>query len=136
MDFLGDYEYFNCAEYSHSAGQLLTGGADGLLRVWFPYKNVSYEHVLKGHVRPITHIMFNPNEKTLISLSDDLNVLWDIVTGKAVMQFKVTPKQHVGFTAISFDGPQRRLITISKDGKVRLWNFNNGTELSTREDNI
>uniref|UniRef100_A0A7N6BF24 WD repeat-containing protein on Y chromosome n=1 Tax=Anabas testudineus TaxID=64144 RepID=A0A7N6BF24_ANATE len=219
----GDYEYFNCAEYSHSAGQLLTGGADGLLRVWFPYKNVSYEHVLKGHVRPITHIMFNPNEKTLISLSDDLNVcvwsedgwmcrqniqaygmerapissvfyniynnelvfansdiatclgrgtdlfkkmltshdkplcsllyhdifkqvvsvckngvvtVWDIVTGKAVMQFKVTPKQHVGFTAISFDGPQRRLITISKDGKVRLWNFNNGTELSVLPHNV
>uniref|UniRef100_A0A7N6FEJ4 WD repeat-containing protein on Y chromosome n=1 Tax=Anabas testudineus TaxID=64144 RepID=A0A7N6FEJ4_ANATE len=145
--------------------QLVTGGTDGLLRVWFPHKTVCCQHVLRGHTKPISHIMANHKDKLLISLSRDMNVrvwaedgwmcrqsfqaygmertpissplcsngvvtVWDILTGKAVMQFKVTPEQHVGLTTMSFDGPQRRLITVSDDGKVRLWNFNNGKQLA------
>uniref|UniRef100_A0A8P4KBH7 WD repeat-containing protein on Y chromosome n=1 Tax=Dicentrarchus labrax TaxID=13489 RepID=A0A8P4KBH7_DICLA len=212
----GHAEFFTCVEYSPSAGYLVTGGTDGLLRVWFPHKSMSCEQELCGHVRPITHIMYNGMEKTFISLSDDKMVhvwsengwvcrqsfqaegmgrapissvclnrynnelvlansdigkclgrgtdvfrdtltthdkplcsafyhsifkqvvsicqngvvtVWDITTGKAVMEFNVTPHRHVGFTAISLDEPQRRLLTVSQDGKVRLWNFNNGTEL-------
>uniref|UniRef100_A0A8P4K5W0 WD repeat-containing protein on Y chromosome n=1 Tax=Dicentrarchus labrax TaxID=13489 RepID=A0A8P4K5W0_DICLA len=212
----GHAEFFTCVEYSPSARYLVTGGTDGLLRVWFPHKSMSCEQELLGHIRPITHIMYNSMEKTFISLSDDkmvhvwsengwvcrqsfqaegmgrapissvcLNIhnnelvvansdigkclgrgtdvfkdtltthdkplcsalyhsifkqvvsicqngvvtVWDITTGKAVMEFSVTPHRHVGFTAISFDEPQRRLFTVSQDGKVRLWNFNNGTEL-------
>ncbi|XP_035536292.1 WD repeat-containing protein on Y chromosome-like [Morone saxatilis] len=213
----GHAEFFTCVEYSPSAGYLMTGGTDGLLRVWFLHKTMSCEQELFGHVRPITHVMYNGVEKTFISLSDDkiacvwsengwvcrqsfqaegmgrapissvcLNIfnnelvvansdigkclgrgtdvfrntltthekplcstlyhsifkqvvsicqngvvtVWDITTGKAVMQFSVTPQStHVGLIAISFDEPQRRIFTVSQDGKVRLWNFNNGTEL-------
>ncbi|XP_038572204.1 WD repeat-containing protein on Y chromosome-like [Micropterus salmoides] len=212
----GDNEFFTCVEYSPSAERLVTGGTDGLLRVWFPHKTMSCEQELTGHVKPITCISFNPIDKIFVSLSEDKNVrvwsedgwmcrqsfqaqdmgrapissvcynihnnelvlansdigkylgrgtdvfketltshdkplcgalyhsifkqvvsvcrngvvtVWDIVTGKAVMQFKVTPGQNEGLTAMSFDEAQRRLITVSQDGKLRLWNFNNGTEL-------
>ncbi|XP_078117520.1 LOW QUALITY PROTEIN: WD repeat-containing protein on Y chromosome-like [Sander vitreus] len=213
----GHMEFFTCVEYSTSSGYLLTGGTDALLRVWFPHKALSCIQELKGHVKPITHLMLNPKEKVFVSLSQDHHVrvwsedamiclqsfkikemmqspissvcynthnnelvlantdigkylgrgtdvfkdtltshdkplccalyhnifkqvvsvcqngvvtVWDILTGTAVMQFKVTPDQHVGHIAISFDGLKRRLITISQDGKVKLWNFNNGTELA------
>ncbi|XP_039642810.1 WD repeat-containing protein on Y chromosome-like [Perca fluviatilis] len=213
----GHMEFFTCVEYSTSSGYLVTGGTDALLRVWFPHKTLSCIQELKGHVKPITHIMLNPKEKVFVSLSQDHHVrvwsedamiclqsfkikemmqspissvcynthnnelvlantdigkylgrgtdvfkdaltshdknlccalyhnifkqvisvcqngmvtVWDILTGTAVMQFKVTPDQHVGHIAISFDGLKRRLITISQDGKVKLWNFNNGTELA------
>ncbi|XP_044022799.1 WD repeat-containing protein on Y chromosome-like [Siniperca chuatsi] len=212
----GDQEFFTCVEYAPSAGRLVTGGTDGLLRVWFLHNTLSCELALKGHVKPITHIMFNREDKVFVTLSEDKNIrvwsedgwlckqsfhaqdmgrapissvcyninnnelflansdigkylgrgtdvfqdtltshdkplccvlyhsifkqvvsvcqngvvtVWDILKGKAIMQFKVTPHQHVGFTAMSFDGPQRRIITVSQDGKMRLWNFNNGTEL-------
>uniref|UniRef100_A0A8C9XMF4 WD repeat-containing protein on Y chromosome n=1 Tax=Sander lucioperca TaxID=283035 RepID=A0A8C9XMF4_SANLU len=213
----GHMEFFTCVEYSPASGYLLTGGTDALLRVWFPHKTLSCIQELKGHVKPITHLMLNPREKVFVSLSQDHNVrvwseaamiclqsfkikemmqspissvcyntynnelvlantdigkylgrgtdvfkdaltshdkplccalyhsifkqvvsvcqngvvtVWDILTGTAVMQFKVTPDQHVGHVAISFDGLNRKLITISQDGKVKLWNFNNGTELA------
>lgn len=32
----GDHEFFTCVKYAPSAQQLVTGGTDGLLRVWFP----------------------------------------------------------------------------------------------------
>ncbi|XP_023267500.1 EF-hand calcium-binding domain-containing protein 8 [Seriola lalandi dorsalis] len=213
----GDQDFFTCVEYSPSAERLVTGGTDGLLRVWFPHKNTCCERVLSGHMKPINHIMFNDEDKLLVSLSEDMNVrvwsedgwmcrqsfqvlgmghapissmcynvqnnelvlansaigkclgrgtdvftklltshdkpvcsalyhsifkqvvsvcqngvvtVWDVLSGQATMQFKVTLDQHVGLTAISFDESQRRLITISQDGKVRLWNFNSGTELA------
>uniref|UniRef100_A0A3B4U691 WD repeat-containing protein on Y chromosome n=1 Tax=Seriola dumerili TaxID=41447 RepID=A0A3B4U691_SERDU len=207
----GDQDFFTCVEYSPSAERLVTGGTDGLLRVWFPHNNTCCERVLTGHMKPITHIMFNDEDKLLVSLSEDMNVrvwsedgwmcrqsfqvlgmghapissmcynvqnnelvlanstigkclgrgtdvfkkmltshdkpvcsalyhsifkqvvsvcqngvvtVWDVLSGQATMQFKVTLDQHVGLTAISFDESQRRLITMSQDGKVRLWNFN------------
>nr|XP_046246234.1 WD repeat-containing protein on Y chromosome-like [Scatophagus argus] len=208
--------FFTCVEYSPSAECLLTGGTDGLLRVWFPHKSPFCKRTLTGHIKPITHIMFNSRERMFVSLSQDKNVrvwaengwyclqsiqaqdightpissvyynihnnelvlahsdiatcmgrgtdvfqntltshdkplcsalyhsdfkqvisvcqngvvtVWDILTGKVDMRFKVTPEYYVGFTAMAFDGAQRRLITVSQDRKVRLWNFNNGTEL-------
>ncbi|XP_032363094.1 WD repeat-containing protein on Y chromosome-like [Etheostoma spectabile] len=213
----GHVDFFTCVEYSTSSGYLLTGGTDALLRTWFPHKTVSCVQELKGHAKPITHIMLNPKEKVFVSLSLDHHIcvwsedaliclqsfkikemmqspissvcynthnnelvlantdigkylgrgtdvfknaltshdkplccalyhnifkqvvsvcqngvvtVWDILTGTAAMQFKVTPDQYVGHVAISFDGLKRRLITISQDGKVKIWNFNNGTELA------
>ncbi|XP_032364083.1 LOW QUALITY PROTEIN: WD repeat-containing protein 64-like [Etheostoma spectabile] len=213
----GHVEFFTCVEYSTSSRHLLTCGTDTLLRTWFPHKTVSGVQELKGHAKPITHIMLNPKEKVFVSLLQDQRVrvwsenamiclqsfkikemmqspsssvchnrhnnelvlantdigkylgrgtdvfknaltshdkplccalyhnifkqvvsvcqngvvtVWDILTGMATMQFKVTPDQYVGHVAISFDGLKRRLITITQDGKVKLWNFNNGTELA------
>ena len=39
--------------------------------------------------------------------------------------FKVAP-EGVEVTAISFDPTKRRLITGTRDGTVKIWNFNNG----------
>ncbi|KAK2856618.1 hypothetical protein Q5P01_005353 [Channa striata] len=219
----GNQEAFSCVECSPMVGQLVTGGVDGLLRVWFPHKNISCEDTLKGHVRPITHILYNQNDSVFISLSEDMNVrvwsehswlcvqsfrahgmehsrissvcyntcnnelvlantdigkclgrgtdvfkntitshdkplcsalynstfkqvvsvcqngvvsVWDISTGRILMQFHATPEQRVGITAMSFDEAKRRLITASDDGKVRLWNFNNATELAVLPVNV
>ncbi|XP_041796627.1 WD repeat-containing protein on Y chromosome-like [Chelmon rostratus] len=215
----GNMEFFTCVDYSSTLDRLVTGGTNGLLHVWLPNKTLFFEHKLKGHVSPVTHIMFNPKDKVFVSLSKDRNVrvwsedgwvciqsfqvegigpapisgvyynthnnellmansdiskcigrgtdvfhstltshdhplccalyhsiykqvvsvcqngvvtVWDILTGKAVMEFKVSPAEHMGHTAMSFDTSQRRLITVCDgDGKVKLWNFNNGTELAS-----
>ncbi|XP_070707125.1 WD repeat-containing protein on Y chromosome-like [Pempheris klunzingeri] len=209
-------EFFTCVGYSIMAERLVTGGADGLLRVWFPHKTTACERELPGHVKPITHIEFNHKDKIFTTFSIDKNIrvwseddllcrqsllvegmgmvpistiyfnaynnelflintnigkylgrgtdvfrnaltshdkplcstlyhniykqvvsvclngvvtVWDVLTGKAVMEFKASPVQCVGLTTMAFDGAQRRLITVSQDRKVRLWNFNSGTEL-------
>ncbi|XP_042269616.1 WD repeat-containing protein on Y chromosome-like isoform X3 [Thunnus maccoyii] len=86
--------------------------------------------MLTSHDKPLCSVLYHSIFKQGISICQNgLVKVWDILTGKAIMQFKVTPDQHVGFTAIAFDGSKRRLITVSNDRKVRLWNFNNGQEL-------
>uniref|UniRef100_A0A8D0CS10 WD repeat-containing protein on Y chromosome n=1 Tax=Sander lucioperca TaxID=283035 RepID=A0A8D0CS10_SANLU len=85
----------------------------------------------KTMVLPLCCALYHNIFKQVVSVCQNgVVTVWDILTGTAVMQFKVTPDQHVGHIAISFDGLKRRLITISQDGKVKLWNFNSGTELA------
>uniref|UniRef100_A0A7N6BCH2 Uncharacterized protein n=1 Tax=Anabas testudineus TaxID=64144 RepID=A0A7N6BCH2_ANATE len=88
--------------------QLVTGGTDGLLRVWFPHKTVCCQHVLRGHTKPISHIMANHKDKLLITKC----------LGRGTDIFKNMLTSH------------DKLITVSDDGKVRLWNFNNGKQLA------
>ncbi|XP_075873364.1 cilia- and flagella-associated protein 337-like [Nelusetta ayraudi] len=212
----GGHWFFNCVDYSPSVSCLLSGGTDGLLRVWFTFSTTCVKE-LKGHVKPVTHILYNQKDKTFFSLSEEKNIrvwsengwlclqslqvqdmgsspissicynkynneivvansniahclgrgtkvfkaaltshemplcgilyhsifkqiisvcqngvatVWDVLTGKAVVEFSISPETAMGRTAIAFDGPQRRLITVSQDGKLRLWNFNSGTELA------
>lgn len=212
----GGHWFFNCVDYSPSVSCLLSGGTDGLLRVWFTFSTTCVKE-LKGHVKPVTHVLYNQKDKTFFSLSEEKNIrawsengwlclqslqvqglgsspissvcynkynneivvansdiahclgtgtkvfkaaltsherplcgilyhsifkqiisvcqdgvatVWDVLTGKAVVEFSISPETPMGRTAIAFDGPQRRLITVSQDGKLRLWNFNSGTELA------
>lgn len=212
----GGHWFFNCVDYSPSVTCLLSGGTDGLLRVWFTFSTTCVKE-LKGHVKPVTHILYNQKDKTFFSLSEEKNIrvwsengwlclqsmqvqdmgsspissicynkynneivvansdiahclgrgtkvfkaaltshemplcgvlyhstfkqiisvcqngvatVWDILTGKAIVEFNISTGTPTGRTAIAFDGPQQRLITVSQDGKLRLWNFNSGTELA------
>ncbi|XP_068616872.1 WD repeat-containing protein 5B-like [Brachionichthys hirsutus] len=210
-----DKRIFNCVEYAPSVESLVTGGDDGILRIWSP-DTAMCKKELTGHSTAVTHIRFNPYSRTIISVSKDMNVrlwsqnawlclqslqvegmgreplssmcynphnnalilansdiatclgrgtdvfgnmltshdnrisnvlyhaqfkqvitacqtgvvtVWDIFTGQPLLEFKVTPN-HVRLTAMSFDEPQRRLITVSDDGKLKVWNFNSGSEIA------
>ncbi|KAM8875555.1 WD repeat-containing protein on Y chromosome-like isoform 1-T1 [Spinachia spinachia] len=90
-----------------------------------------YQKALKSHDMPICGALYHSIYKQVISVCQDGVVkVSDILTGDAAVQFNVTSDKHVGHTAIALDGPQRRLITGSPDGKVRLWNFSNGKSLA------
>uniref|UniRef100_A0A8C2X8J3 WD repeat-containing protein on Y chromosome n=1 Tax=Cyclopterus lumpus TaxID=8103 RepID=A0A8C2X8J3_CYCLU len=212
-----DKEFFTCVEYSPLRGYLLTGGTDGLVREWYVHNTMTCKQSFTGHVKPITHIILNPKDKYLVTLSTDKNIcvwseekmlilqnfqvqdmniepivtmcyntynnelilantaigtyigrgtdvyqnaltshdkplccalyhsiynqvvsvcrdgvvtVWDILTGMVSVRFNLTQDNHEEHTAIALDGPQRRLITGSQDGKLRLWNFNSGTLLA------
>lgn len=207
--------YFGCAAYSRSTKRLLTGGKDGLIRVWLPEER-SPERTLAGHFKPVTHIRSHPQERIFVSLSEDMSArvwsektwlclqrlkvkdmgldriscmcynlnnnelvlatsniarcwgkgtdlfkesltshespvqvlcyhsllqlvisacldglvtVWDIETGKPVIEFSASV-DGVKLTALAIDGSYRRLITATEDGRLRLWNFSSGTELS------
>ncbi|KAJ7987525.1 hypothetical protein DPEC_G00327400 [Dallia pectoralis] len=212
-----------CFDYSPELNILVSGGLDGIVRVWNPYLNHCAIAQMKGHSTGITHILVNGEDNKVISISQDKNVrvwdledcaclqnvpsrnvamghlpissihynrhfntlllatsmigvlhgvvdhadgryemktsheqqlcaalynvnfkqvvsgchagvvsVWEILTGEKVMQFRTSPvDKPVEVTAMAFDGPKRRLITGSKDGTLRLWNFNNGELLST-----
>ncbi|XP_062292343.1 WD repeat-containing protein on Y chromosome-like [Scomber scombrus] len=87
--------------------------------------------MLTSHDQPLCGALYHSIFKQVISVClSGVVIVWDILTGTDIVKFKVTPDHYIGFTAFSFDGTQRRLITVSDQGKVRLWNFSNGAELS------
>ena len=55
--------------------------------------------------------------------------VWDVETGEKIIQYsKVHGDREI--TAMTFDPSGRRLLTGGRDGKVKIWNFNNGACLS------
>lgn len=89
-----------------------------------------FKATLPSHEYPLCNALYHATFKQVVSIClNGVVKVWDVRTGDCVIEFRVTPAEYVGRTAMAFDGPQRRLITISQDGKFRLWNFNSGTKL-------
>ncbi|XP_014311948.2 EF-hand calcium-binding domain-containing protein 8 [Myotis lucifugus] len=57
--------------------------------------------------------------------------VWEIVTGKRMMEFSVSRDQQMELTAMSLDEPERCLLTGSRDGTVKMWNYSTGESLLT-----
>ncbi|KAG5281841.1 hypothetical protein AALO_G00049380 [Alosa alosa] len=92
----------------------------------------SLDKLKTSHENSLCTALYNCNFKQVVSgCHNGVVSVWDILTGDKVMQFQTSPEKAVEVTAMSFDGPKRRLITGSKDGMIRLWNFNNGALLLT-----
>ena len=51
--------------------------------------------------------------------------MWDIETGHQLFEFNQA-HGDTAVTAMTFDSTERRLITGGRDGRLRIWNYNNG----------
>ncbi len=56
--------------------------------------------------------------------------LWDLETGKCQFEF-TNAHGDEAITCMSYDGTGRRLITGSRGGECKIWNFNNGHCIKT-----
>jgi len=57
-----------CFDYSPVLNIIVTGGMDYLLRVWNPYVNNKAIVLLKGHTKPINHVIINASKNQVISI--------------------------------------------------------------------
>ncbi|XP_053250694.1 EF-hand calcium-binding domain-containing protein 8 isoform X2 [Podarcis raffonei] len=81
----------------------------------------------KTQDQPVCCALYNKNFKQVVSgCYSGVITVWDIMTGQKVMEFSTSSGQPVEITAMTFDTPERRLITALKNGTIKLWNFNNG----------
>ncbi|XP_025035806.2 EF-hand calcium-binding domain-containing protein 8 [Pelodiscus sinensis] len=88
-------------------------------------ENISSEFT--SHEQPVCTALYNRNFKQVVSgCHRGMVRVWDIMTGQKMMQFVTSEGKHTEITAMTFDGPERRLITALKDGTIKFWNFNNG----------
>ena len=89
---------------------------------------------IKSHNKPIVAALYNKPFKYVVSACQDSVIsVWDLYSGEKIIQ---TVNAHVRrergveypveITTMSFDGPQRRVITGARDGSIKIWNFNNG----------
>ncbi|KAI8812174.1 WD40-repeat-containing domain protein [Cladochytrium replicatum] len=103
--------------------QLITGS--NKLEKFPLYKNPKHT-VARSHDTAIVAALFNSNFHQVVSGCQNGTVsIWDIATGEKIFQFHNVHGKHE-LTAMCYDHSGRRLITGSRDGVMKMWNFNNG----------
>ena len=61
-------------DYSYSLNIIVTGGMDYMLRVWNPYVNNKAIVLLKGHTKPVNHVILNDTKNQVISIDKGRNL--------------------------------------------------------------
>ncbi|KAJ3193189.1 WD40 repeat domain 95 [Irineochytrium annulatum] len=103
--------------------QLITGS--NKLETWPLYKNTRHA-IARSHDAGLVAAMFNENFHQVVSGCQNGTVsIWDLASGDKIFQFH-NAHGKLEITSMCFDLTGRRLITGSRDGVVKMWNFNNG----------
>ncbi|MCH7726254.1 MAG: WD40 repeat domain-containing protein, partial [Planctomycetes bacterium] len=87
-------------------------------------KTGEIEAVLLGHTKPINHVAFSPDGKSLVSAGHDQTArLWDLTTRKTLKTFE----GHSAFiNMVSFSADSKYLATASGDANTIVWNLSTG----------
>ncbi len=92
--------------------------ASGMIaRIWDVAKE-TWLHPLKGHTKDISNILFSPDQKNFLTVSDLKTVnLWDIKTGLLKNTWSTNPASDINSQDAKFSPDGKRLLTIEDDAK-------------------
>lgn len=102
---------------------LISAGEDREICLW-NLETGKLVQTFDGHEFAVTSLSFSENDKRIISGSLDLNVIvWDIA-GAIQSSGDTAPMARchaVEITAIRADSKSDRIISASKDGRIKVW---------------
>lgn len=102
-----------------SKGLLISGGYDGVVRVWDPAKGTEVR-ALGGNTGIVLGLAFSPDGKLAVSgdgAKDNKARVWEVNTGMD----KATFSEHTaGVTSVAFSANGKWVLSGSQDGSVRL----------------
>lgn len=103
--------------FSSDGRYLISGGMDGLLRLW-DMRNLSRQPlVMSGHLAPVTGVQFALANAVIISASLDGSVrAWDANDGSAL---SASMNNGLPLTGLAVNGEQ--LALVGTEGKLTLW---------------
>ena len=106
------------AGFSNDGERIVTASNDGSLRI-SASRSGRTEAVLKGlHAGAVYDASFSPDGRAVVSGGHDGTLaLWDIASGKAVVQFA---HREVIFLNVSFHPDGRRILASTAAGKIAL----------------
>ncbi|MCK5648091.1 MAG: hypothetical protein KAI22_04355, partial [Gammaproteobacteria bacterium] len=115
----GEITDIHVSPFLQSAGQIVSAGADNILRVWDKSSGRT-NHILSGHDMAITSVQWL-DDKHILSGSQDKTIrLWDITTGQCQRIYK----GHLGMVnVLRADVKQGFILSGSSDGAVRFWDI-------------
>jgi WD40 repeat protein len=109
--------------FSPSGKTVLTGGFDGMARLWDAATGRPRGQPLR-HGGPVVAVAFSPDGKTILTGSADKTArLWDFITG----QQRGWPFRHGGgVQAVAFSPDGKTFLTGSAEGTAQLWDAATG----------
>jgi WD40 repeat protein len=132
----------NAIAFSPDRTLFVTGGTDGILRLWQCFKQYHPEKIseliaeLRGHRGPIQRVLFSRDGRSLISVSTDQTIrFWHLPTRR--------PKRTLGggfdghsaaVLALALRLDETMLISGGADRTLQLWNLKTGEVLHKFED--
>jgi WD40 repeat protein/serine/threonine protein kinase len=120
----GEPVYYHVA-FSPDGRDLLTGGADGAVRIW-DVADGTLRRQFPGHIRQVTALALAPDGHVLATAGEDENVkgvikLWNAETGEPPTVL-ARDDQEVKMLAFSPNG--RLLVSGGDDRIIRVWDVN------------
>ncbi|MCC2668052.1 MAG: WD-repeat protein [Armatimonadetes bacterium] len=117
---VGHTDAVTAAGYSRD-GRLLTGSADGSVRLWSPSGS---SRLLLTQFVSVTAAAFSPDGSRIVTGGGDGGVrIWDARTGRLLALLP----GHTGIVnAIDWSPDGSRLLSASEDASVRIWNRTGG----------
>jgi WD40 repeat protein len=106
-------------------GRLLSAGADGIVRLWYPGSVHASVALPQGDAVGVA--AFSPDGRRIVSASaDGVAKVWSTSSGGQIARL-----EHDGpVTAAAFDGSGKRILTASADGTARVWDVVTGQLLA------
>ncbi len=118
----------NRAALSPDGSRIVTGGPDGVARLWEVRSGLEIASTPKGN-GPVSAVAFAPNGKlVLIGGEDGSAQLWDANLAKPVGRRLV---HGWGITAVAFR-PDGQSVLTAGGSLVRFWNAHDGADLGSR----
>lgn len=115
------------AIYYDNVNRLLIQGHDQLEA--FAPQEREKTTISRSHEAPVVAALYNENFNQVVSGCVKSSVrVWNVSTGEKSFMYNGV-HGDLEITAMNFDKIGRRLVTASRDGIIRMWNFNNGQML-------
>jgi WD40 repeat protein len=85
-----------------------------------------------GHTRGVTFLALSPDGKRMVSSSqfDDFSRVWDVNTGKVLLQLK----EHTKVAGVAWSKDGKHILTAGFDRKLILWDARTGKQVKTITD--
>ena len=118
-----------CVAITLDGAQMVTGGPDGIIRVWSMSSGeevVVLRGNMVGYSNPVLGVAVTPDGTRLVSCSKDWTVpVWDVRTGEVVVTFEC----HEGaVTEVAVTPDSSKVVSSSPADGVRVWDLSTGME--------